>query len=229
LLRHGQAGQRDHYDQLSEIGLRQASALGEHLRHEQARFDLCIIGGLRRQRETAQAVIDTLAPRRVETDPRWNEFDIDGVFAGIVPQLAAVDPEFRTGWEALQARIAGGDTRAHREWTPIDSRVVEAWVERRFPFAGESWLEFTARVRAAAAALAALPDDAHVAVFTSAAPISVLVADTFGDALPQRILSMAGSMWNASISALNTSGGATLLWQFNAIPHLADPALRTVR
>jgi len=229
LIRHGQAGQRDHYDRLSELGVRQASTLGEHLRREGARFDRFIVGGLRRQRETAEAVMGALGDGAPEVDPRWSEFDLDGVFSGIVPQLAAADAGFRAEWAEIERRMASGDAEVHREWTPTDGRVVEAWINNRFQIEGESWLDFLARVRAAAASLASLPDEMEVAVFTSAAPVSVLVATLYGDSTPQRILSTAGLMWNASLSALDMRGGAVLLHQFNAIPHLSDATLRTVR
>ncbi len=51
LIRHGQAGTRENYDSLSELGRRQARLLGEHLRGIE--FAAAYSGSLARQRATA--------------------------------------------------------------------------------------------------------------------------------------------------------------------------------
>ena len=146
-FRHGQAGQRDDYDRLSDTGREQARLLGQHLRREALRFDLAIVGGLRRQRETAEIVLEQLRsgglePARIDSDARWNEFDLDEVYAGIAPQIAAEDPEFRAAYEEVERLIRAGDGHIHRQWTPSDTRVVKSWIEGRYQFHGESWTQF---------------------------------------------------------------------------------------
>ncbi|MGH9722090.1 MAG: phosphoglycerate mutase family protein, partial [Bryobacteraceae bacterium] len=75
LIRHGQAGPRDDYDRLSELGKRQAQALGRHFRSTGVRFKAALAGSMRRQQETAAIAIAEMADApALEVDPRWNEF-----------------------------------------------------------------------------------------------------------------------------------------------------------
>ncbi|UVE96832.1 histidine phosphatase family protein [Dietzia sp. B32] len=85
LVRHGQAsfGSGD-YDRLSETGHLQARLAGEDMACRGLRPDVIIHGGLRRQRETAEGLLDGLRAHSdrdvaVEVDERWAEYDADAV------------------------------------------------------------------------------------------------------------------------------------------------------
>lgn len=99
LVRHGQAsfGTGD-YDRLSETGHLQARLAGEDMAARGLRPDVIIHGGLRRQRETAEGLLDGLisgwaasgsasgsasdpafAGCSIEVDDRWAEYDADAV------------------------------------------------------------------------------------------------------------------------------------------------------
>lgn len=232
-FRHGQAGQRDDYDRLSETGREQARLLGEYLRREGMRFDRVVVGGLRRQRETAEIVLAELRagglePGRVESDERWNEFDLDVVYAGIAPQLAADDTVFKAGYEEIERRMREGDGHIHREWTHADTLVVKAWIEGRYEIDGESWAQFVARVQAAGRDLAGA-NGATIAVFTSATPISIQVANALGSRNPLHVMRLAGAAINTNYSVIAWREGEPHLGCFNAVPHLADRAMRTFR
>jgi hypothetical protein len=119
LVRHGQGsmGTAD-YDQLSELGHRQARAAGARL----VRADLSIsqvwCGGLARQQETARAVLAELDRplRDLRTDVRLDEYDPLGVLGGDIagdPFAAATTPSSRRALqttldEALGRWIRGG-------------------------------------------------------------------------------------------------------------------------
>lgn len=234
LFRHGQAGLRDDYDRLSELGLEQARRLGAWICAEGLRFDEVHIGGLRRQRETAQAVLDVLepaglAPGTVRHDAEWNEFDLDVVYAGIAPQIAAENIDFRQEYEAQQKLVAGGDGAIHRIWTKADSTVMRAWIEAAYPCPGESWAGFVDRIRAAGAPYRDLPEDARIAVFTSATPISIWGAAAFDSRHPTHIMKLAASSLNTAITVLKWRQGELFLAGFNATPHLDHARLRTFR
>lgn len=234
LFRHGQAGLRDDYDRLSELGHEQARLLGEYVCQQRMRFDRVIVGGLRRQRETAEAVLAALdraglRPDSVEQDAGWNEFDLDAVNEGVAPQLAAEDPEFAVEFEEIQRLVRSGDGPIHRSWTAADTKVVTAWVEGRYAIEGESWKQFVSRVRAAGAGFAALPKEATVGVFTSATPISILIASCFDSESPWHILGLAGAAINTNYSVLHWRQNKAHLGAFNAVPHLAEARLRTYR
>ena len=53
LVRHGQAGTRENYDSLSDLGRDQARLLGEHFAQQKIRFDTVYSGSLSRQQATA--------------------------------------------------------------------------------------------------------------------------------------------------------------------------------
>ena len=83
LVRHGQAsfGAED-YDVLSENGVEQSRRLGEALAAQGFSPSVVLHGAMRRQRDTAQAMVDAAgweAP--LETDQRWDEFAHLGVLA----------------------------------------------------------------------------------------------------------------------------------------------------
>jgi len=234
LIRHGQAGTRDEYDRLSSLGQAQARALGVWLAREGTQFDAIWTGELRRQQETAAIVLGAMAEAGLPQlepviDPRWSEFDLDTVYDGIAPQIAAEDPVFRSNFEGLARTVASGDTEIHRKWTPADAAIVEAWIAGRFSFEGESWAQFVARVQSAALEpLAAARAGQCVAVFTSATPVGIAM----GLALslrPADIMNMAGAALNSNVTILSVHEDGPRLFAFNGTAHLASPALRTFR
>jgi broad specificity phosphatase PhoE len=100
LVRHGQAGTRDTYDSLSELGNSQARLLGEHLVLLGVRFARAYSGELARQRQTAEqihaAYSDTcISLPTVRHDSGWNEFDLAQLYRELAPPPCATDPDFR--------------------------------------------------------------------------------------------------------------------------------------
>jgi broad specificity phosphatase PhoE len=123
LVRHGQAslGRAD-YDQLSELGCKQARLVGERLAQADVNMARIVSGSLRRQRETA---IEAVAPlgldtMQIVTDQRLDEYDHVSVLAGH-PSAAsfesAVDPDSRRALQsaldiALQRWVTGAGSYA---------------------------------------------------------------------------------------------------------------------
>jgi broad specificity phosphatase PhoE len=233
LIRHGQAGLRDDYDRLSPLGQEQARRLAAWFLHEGIAFDRILCGGLRRQKETASIAAEVLAaagaaPAAIEEDPRWSEFDLDQVYAGIAPRIAAEDEGFRAQYEELLARMRSGEDGVHRQWTQADTMVVRAWIEGRYPFEGESWPAFAGRVRSALADVTSALTR-RTAVFTSATPVGICVASLFGSSAPMHIMRLAGAAVNTNFTVLDIRDGEASLACFNAFPHLSEPRLRTFR
>lgn len=234
LIRHGQAGTRDRYDSLSELGREQARRLGEYFAREGLKFDAALSGGMRRQRETADEVRCAyvragLPFPDVEARAEWNEFDLDHVYRNIAPRLCEDDAEFRAAYERMreEVRASRGDPSAsvHRRWTPCDMAVVEAWIRGRYAYSGESWEGFCHRIRRC---------DVHadgaenVAIFTSATPTAIWAGvglEVFDD----RVLRLAGVLYNASYTMLRVRDANVRLFSLNNIPHLSDATLRTHR
>jgi broad specificity phosphatase PhoE len=214
LVRHGQGsmGTAD-YDQLSELGHRQARAAGARL----ARTDLSVsqvwCGGLARQQETARVVLAELGRplSDLQTDVRLDEYDPVGVLGGNIasdPFAAATTPASR---RALQ--------------TTLDE-ALDRWI-RGGPGYPEPHGAFTGRVEAGVASLAVLPGT--TLAVTSAGVIAVACAQLTG--LPaDRWPALARVVVNASITKLITGQTGTHLLTFNDHAHLeGDRSLITYR
>ena len=84
LVRHGQAsfGKED-YDNLSEIGVKQAFLLGQYFKTLNLKFDKIFVGTLKRQIQTYKQIIksyDTSIEH--ESTPLLNEYDVKSVLMG---------------------------------------------------------------------------------------------------------------------------------------------------
>jgi broad specificity phosphatase PhoE len=232
LVRHGQAGTREDYDSLSELGRRQARLLGEYLGAQRIRFAAVYSGTLARQQRTAEEVVcamDHVPP--ITLDPGWNEFDLSGVFREMAPLLAAEDETFRNGYEEMRLALSVNrgvhDAPVHRRWNDCDKQVVRAWIEGRYPYSGESWEAFGRRIHSALArAVETRGGDAIV--FTSATPIGVCAAQTL-EIADGRAMRLAAVLWNCSISTLRVRPDEIRLFSFNTTPHLSEASLKTFR
>ncbi len=233
LIRHGQAGTRQAYDELSPLGRMQAHRAGEYLAAQGVRFGAAISGSLRRQRETAAEAACAYSARgldfpEIAADPDWNEFDLDAVYRDVSAAMAADDPRFARDYAEL-LRLASDDTHeVHRRWSPCDAAIVEAWIAGRYPSAAGSWEAFIARVEARRGALPRLGPEDAVAIFSSAVPIAIWVAMAMGVA-NGHVMRLAGVMYNSAITTLRLRGGELTLFDFNGVPHLPGAALRTFR
>ena len=237
LVRHGQAGTRKVYDSLSNVGRRQARSLGEYFVSEGVHFQTAYSGTLARQELTAVEVkaahVEAGVPfPEIVPDCGWNEFDLTHVYRSLAPQLCAEDPEFQREYEemAAQARAAAERPEAdvNRRWMPCDTKIVEAWIESRHSYDGESWLEFQERVVGCRARLEHAERDANILVFTSATPIGIWTALAMG-VCDERALRLAGVLHNTSCTVLRLGGDEVRLHSFNTIPHLGRAELRTYR
>jgi broad specificity phosphatase PhoE len=229
MVRHGQAGTRERYDSLSDLGHQQASLLGEYFRAQKIEFDTVFSGSLSRQRATAAAALPGVTP---VIDPGWNEFDLSQVYAGYAPHLCAADADFRHEYDEMQAAVAESrgahDHPVHRKWNDCDKKIVHAWVESRYPYSGETWPAFVARIHAALDRTMAAMGEGNTIVFTSATPIGVCSARTL-ELEDVRGMWLAGVLMNASYTTLRIRGKEMRLFSLNNAPHLNDPPLRTFR
>jgi broad specificity phosphatase PhoE len=237
LVRHGQAGTRDDYDSLSELGQRQASLLGKYFLSQGIEFAAAFSGSMKRQQQTAEAVSSSYLRSgasfpKVRVDEGWNEFDLTDIYRKIGPQLCEVDEEFRIEFEEMRREVrenAGvSDAKVHRHWRPCDTKMVETWIAGRFPYEGETWQQFRERVSGCGLKLADLPTHANVLVSTSATPTGVLTGLAL-EVMDTRVRQLAGVLYNSSYTNLRFRERGLQLFQFNAVPHLTTPELRTHR
>jgi broad specificity phosphatase PhoE len=229
LVRHGQAGTREDYDSLSDLGRRQARLLGEHFLAQGIQFAAAYSGSLARQKATA---CEVLPDAEIRVDPGWDEFDLSHVYRELAPRLIADDEQFRVEYEEMQRDIelsqGAHHAPVHRKWNDCDKKCVRAWVEGRYEYSGESWNGFVERIHAALGRVIDAAHEGNVAVFTSATPIGVSAAKTL-EISDGRAMWLAAVMFNASFTTIRVHRDEVRLFTLNAIPHLNDTELRTFR
>jgi broad specificity phosphatase PhoE len=229
LVRHGQAGTREHYDSLSDRGREQARLLGKYFSSARIQFDAVYSGTLDRQRATAEA---TLPGVPAIADAEWNEFDLAQVYAGYAPRLAAEDDQFRREYEDMQraleaSRGAHGDP-VHRRWNDCDKKIIFSWIDSRHPYSGETWPVFVARIHRAFDRVARSGHEGNAIVFTSATPIGICAGRTL-ELEDARAMRIASVLLNGSFTTLRIRENEIRLFSLNNAPHLGEPSLRTFR
>ena len=161
LVRHGQASfGADDYDVLSPVGWEQGRTLGRFLARTEAPTGY-VRGGMRRHRETLEAVLDAAPDAAARVDPRWDEFDHVGIVAthpDALPDGEGADVDPRTFQRAFE-------------------RATADWVAGTHGGDGESYAGFVVRVLAAFDdATAEAGSGRTVVVVTSGGPIAVVAA-----------------------------------------------------
>lgn len=211
LVRHGQASfGADDYDNLSELGWRQARRLGQYWRQRFGpglTFDAVLTGTLRRQQQTWQGIAEGAELTGVPEVawPGLNEYDGNAVIAAVHPEpLGPTDtPEgyrnhFRvlrrglTAWMAGEASPAGMPTYA----AFVDG-VVGALDHVRERYGGQ------------------------VLLVSSGGPISTAVGQLL-QAPPAITIELNLRYRNTAVSELSFNARRHSLVAYNALPHLAD-------
>jgi broad specificity phosphatase PhoE len=237
LVRHGQAGTRDSYDSLSDLGRRQANLLADYLTGQRLMFAAAYCGSMKRQQETAFEVQAIYRQKGIEfpeivTKPEWDEFDLDSIYREIAPHMCEDDPDFRRQYDAMRQEVlaSNGEHAAavHRRWLPCDSQIVNAWMAGKYSYNGESWDAFRLRVTTSRSEMQNGKQTANIIVFTSAMPVAIWAGLAL-DIDDERILRLAGVLHNTAYSVLRLRAGDLRLLSFNVAPHLTDDALRTYR
>jgi broad specificity phosphatase PhoE len=237
LVRHGQAGTRNDYDSLSDLGKRQARSLGDHFALQGIRFASAYSGALSRQRQTAAQICAAYSDSDIpfppiEVDPCWNEFDLENVSRELAPLLCAQNADFRREYEAMleQVRISNGEhaSRVHRKWLPCDTKIVDAWVRGQLPYSGETWKQFCERVLACRLRSDHEETRENILVVTSATPIAIWAGLSL-EISDERVMRLAGALYNASYTVIRLRHEQLRLFTFNSASHLAGAGLCTHR
>lgn len=218
-IRHGQASfATDDYDQLSPVGLRQARLLGEHLVRQGTKFDRLYTGTLKRQQQTAEAVVavyreHNLAMPEIRIDQRWNELENDRQIESLAPFLAEQDSSIESLLE-----------EAHRDkkaFQKIIRATFNYWINEQPDLPElESWPEAQARVVDALNEVRAdNGSGTRAAVFSSGGIIAVLAAEVLG--VPASgVYALFEQVINTSITKLVHSGEQISLSSFNEHAYL---------
>jgi len=210
--------------------------LGEYFADQQIGFSAAYSGCMRRQQETAREVQAAYGKSEnsfpeVALRQEWDEFNLDQVYRELAPKLSSDDPQFRQQYQQMRAQVrasAGApEAEVHRRWLPCDSRILAAWIEERYPYAGESWQAFLHRVAGFRHELRNGARDANIIVFTSAVPVAIWAGLAL-EITDRRILRLAGVLQNTGYAVMHHKADSLRLHAFNCTPHL-QTELRTYR
>ncbi|MEM7083482.1 MAG: histidine phosphatase family protein [Pseudomonadota bacterium] len=241
LVRHGQASfGAENYDQLSDLGRRQAAATGVHLAKLGIKPTQVYSGQLERQKDSALLAMKAmgLSPS-IESLEAFNEYDSDGVFKAFLPAVLDRFPAIRDQLKPDDFSLLK-DRKIFRtlffpvltQW--IDEQVVEpGTVEAALQDEGkvlapngqpyEPWGRFRTRVlQGVDDVLAKLDEDDCAFVFTSGGTISV----TMTYALATADVRFAEFNWrtaNASITRFMATDRGLELESYNQYGHLNAP------
>lgn len=230
LVRHGQAAfGADDYDVLSELGMAQGTALGEHWARWGLRLDALYVGPRRRHEATASALLAGLArggaePPTVRPLPSWDEFDFGAVLAGA---RASLESEY----QQLKEQLAGADPLRHRRsFDRLFHLATRSWARGDLDqHVDESYAKFQARVRGGLhAVMSEQGRGRNVAVVSSAGPISVALQQAL-EISNEMALRLCGTMANTAVSELRYRDDSLSAISFNTIAHLPDPAMLSYR
>ncbi len=211
LLRHGQAntGARDEesYDQLSDLGWKQARWLGEEFAASGEVFARFYSGQLRRHRETAEALALSGHADPV-IDPRFNEL------------------EYFTLAQLLKDQHGVAIPTTREEFTAHLPRLFNAWHSGQIENPPESFDDFEARVKDGMEDLSA--GDGRAIVVSSTGVIGMAMRVTMG--LDTKGMARAClAVENTSVSRWTMLDGSLALSEFNTSPHLSRPERQFAR
>ena len=216
-VRHGQASfGADDYDRLSERGWQQARRLGDWLSGHGEPFARVLCGGMRRHRETFDAIAAAYAERDLplpapQFEPDFNEFDHQAVLEGFI--TLQQDHPSVAGWQANPSHPPA-----------VFALLRDAfgcWASGALDHFGEPWAAFRERTRAAARRLHAGMGDGSVLLVSSGGVLAQLAAAAL-EAPDARAVELNLSLRNSALAEFHALPDGLRLGSWNALPHLAD-------
>jgi len=214
LIRHGQASLgKANYDQLSELGEKQALKVGDYLRRMEIMPDAIIAGDMQRHQQTADYIIRGMgganhASRSINTD--WNEFD----FQSLIKQYLAEQPR------------SAPKPSTPSEFFAVLRQALLAWSESRIEGSlPESWQQFEERTNKALNSLleksALRASDSSILVVSSGGVISMIIKHLLQLSAPAMVDLNLQSR-NTGITELFAKHKKAYLSCLNHVSHLSN-------
>jgi len=210
LVRHGQARPFEkNSDRLTELGERQARALGEYWVRRGRMWTQAWSGTLERQRRTAEIVAECYTEAGLEfpamqASAAFNEYTVH------IPEEELAEVQ----------RLPEGER--NRLFQQVIERAMSAWMRT------DAFGAFHSRVAAGIqAVIEAAEAGSNIAVFTSGGPIGVSVQSVV-KAPPEQAIEINWRVRNCSVTEFLFSGRRISLDGFNATGHL-EGALESFR
>lgn len=227
-IRHGQASfATDDYDQLSATGYRQGHLLGQHLLKAGVKFDRLYAGSLKRQIQTAEAVVAVYREHgvvlpEVEIDPRWNELETEEQVTTLAPQVlheVLREGSFQTGDDfAKIMQLAVTDKKVFQK---LIRATFDLWITKpELSDQLESWSSAHQRVTQALSEVHHQNTSGQkTAVFSSGGIIAIIAAHVLQ--LPaSSVYPLFEKVINCSITRLINNSDSIALSSFNEHSYL---------
>jgi broad specificity phosphatase PhoE len=225
LVRHAQASFFGaNYDQLSALGLRQATLLGEHWADTNLQVDRVYVGPLRRHHQTVERVAQAFKARGLrfpdaEEMPSLTEHD------GLKIMQHALSGHPNVPGTPPPGSDPSALTAIKRTFVEHYLTVMRDWAMGQLVVPGtESWSDF--RHRSLDALDRLCQGSGRVIAFTSGGLVSSAVGwllaldDT-------RVIELSTVLRNTALSELHYSARRRMLVSFNTLPHITDPESTT--
>ncbi|MBL8018601.1 MAG: histidine phosphatase family protein [Leptospirales bacterium] len=241
LIRHGRADSTGEvYDRLTDSGKIQASRLAEYVLRMGIRPDQIFAGTMRRQQETAQALVDALKTTRLghpekiagKIDPETvvtadlNEF-APTFWRGMAGMIASRDREFAQDLERYTAIRTRGGGRSLALFLRLTESVLTAWASGETPPDAESFKEFQGRVFRFLKTIESAKPRESIFVFSSGTPISLMLAHFLGWK-EEKCFDWMRWVYNTSLSVIRQERDRYVPLTINSLPHLPDRTLHTL-
>lgn len=219
-IRHGQASfGRGDYDILSERGREQSILLAGYLAGCGYSFNTAYSGTLKRQVDTAEIVLESLAAGNPPAVPglrkneNLNEYHSEEIMRYYVPLLAGQDRSLLPLIEKIYTD--------KKSFQLIFEKVMAKWISGEdHSDSVESWADFRLRVNAAIEMIAGDNKKGdRVAVFSSGGVISAAV-QIATNMSPYDAIRMGWGLVNSSVTKFRYGSSGLILHSFNSYPHL---------
>lgn len=229
LLRHGQAsfGAAD-YDALSDLGHEQAAINADYLQRSGLVIDAVYSGSLKRQQETAQALVDAYARvgkplPEIITDPGFNELENEQQIAVLAPILRQENSQLRS--------LLASNPQSKKDFQKILKIVFNHWVLDQPDIEGlESWQAFSARVSQSLGNIVKQQGRGKTVVVSTSGGVIATIAAQVLRMHDSGVYPLFEPILNASITRLlyNSTGDVSMSY-FNDCGYLRSAEIETGR
>lgn len=231
MIRHGQAsfGEKN-YDRLSPMGVLQAQIVARHWVRIGRKIDAVYVGTMKRQIDTAGALISAYKERQIPvpkivSDESFDEYDSASVFQAQLPGMMDENP-------SISEKLADIYTDK-RTFQLLFEEAMNRWVSGTCDMPGVvTWRGFNRRViKGLRQVMQDQGAKKRLAVFTSGGPITVVVQEAL-DLADTSAMALSWQIMNASITRFKYNARGLALAGFNDISHLEienDERLLTYR
>ena len=213
LVRHAQASFGSvNYDQLSELGHRQARFLGDHFKLRNMRFDQLVVGDMHRHHQTMDGICEGLGiddTKRLVL-PGLNEYNFVDMTEAY-GKIHGDNPLFQKVME---------DPTDKKNYYRLLRQILMAWTSDRIPGVPETWIEFKSRVEDAQNQIKAMAGTGNsILAIGSGGSISTFVGLALG--IPdENIFDLNLQYKNTAISHFFFNQKKMNLTGFNSVTHL---------